>query len=145
MTGMKYSRSLSHIMIRYVAGFLFRKNNTEVALVEKQRPKWQKGLHNGIGGKIELGESPEEALVREFREETGWTTTESAWTKYHIINGDDWCVYFYYSFDGDSAVLETVETEIIKWVPVVDVYTNKLTIIHNLKELIQLALEQNLK
>jgi hypothetical protein len=34
-----------------VAGFLFRNNDTEVALIRKNKPDWQKGKLNGIGGK----------------------------------------------------------------------------------------------
>ena len=55
----------------YVAGFLFRAEGTEVALVQKQTPEWQKGKLNGIGGKVELGETPARAMQREFLEETG--------------------------------------------------------------------------
>lgn len=40
-------------MKRYVAGFLFNKEGNQVALIEKQRPEWQKFQLNGIGGHIE--------------------------------------------------------------------------------------------
>lgn len=42
----------------------------DVALVRKNRPAWQAGRLNYPGGKIEEGESPLQAAVREFREET---------------------------------------------------------------------------
>ena len=45
--------------------------NTRVLLVRKDRPKWQKGRYNLVGGKIEKGETPIEAAVRELKEETG--------------------------------------------------------------------------
>jgi 8-oxo-dGTP diphosphatase len=51
-----------------VVGFLFREQS--VLLVQKNRPSWQRGLLNGVGGALEIGESPLEAMVREFREET---------------------------------------------------------------------------
>lgn len=58
-------------MQQYVAGFMFSENMDVVALVRKARPDWQAGKLNGIGGKIEPGETPIEAMRREFREETG--------------------------------------------------------------------------
>jgi 8-oxo-dGTP pyrophosphatase MutT (NUDIX family) len=30
----------------------------EVLLIEKQKPAWQRGKLNGVGGKIEPGENP---------------------------------------------------------------------------------------
>jgi 8-oxo-dGTP diphosphatase len=51
-----------------VVGFLFRERS--VLLVQKETPKWQRGLLNGVGGKIEANESAREAMHREFREET---------------------------------------------------------------------------
>lgn len=67
-------------MQEYVAGFLFRQKGNgifqcegiiEVALIRKIKPEWQNGLLNGIGGKIEPGEYPLGAMIREFQEEAG--------------------------------------------------------------------------
>jgi 8-oxo-dGTP pyrophosphatase MutT (NUDIX family) len=55
----------------YVAGFLFNRDRSQVALILKNKPAWQVGKLNAIGGKIESGETAEEAMHREFREETG--------------------------------------------------------------------------
>lgn len=54
---------------RYVVGFLLGPGT--VVLVRKERPAWQRGLLNGVGGKVERGESDHDAMVREFEEETG--------------------------------------------------------------------------
>lgn len=40
-----------------------------ILLIEKQRPDWQKGRFNLVGGKIEEGETPKQAAIREFSEE----------------------------------------------------------------------------
>lgn len=56
---------------QYVVGFLFNDDLTKVVLIEKNRPLWQAGKYNGVGGHIEADESPREAMEREFFEETG--------------------------------------------------------------------------
>ncbi len=58
--------------IEYVVTFLFNHDSTKVWLIEKQKPDWQKGLLNGIGGKIEIGETPTDAAFRELKEEAGY-------------------------------------------------------------------------
>lgn len=56
---------------KYVLGFLFNLKRNHVLLIEKLKPEWQKGKLNGIGGKVEEGEFPHEAMQREFYEECG--------------------------------------------------------------------------
>ena len=56
---------------RYVVGFAFDHKLEGVLLCQKNRPEWQAGKLNGLGGKIENGESPIEAMIREFKEEAG--------------------------------------------------------------------------
>lgn len=46
--------------------------DTKVLFVLKDRPAWQRGKLNLVGGKIEEGESPEQAAFRELLEETGY-------------------------------------------------------------------------
>lgn len=55
----------------HCCGFFFDPGRTSVWLIRKARPAWQAGRLNGIGGKIEAGESPHDAMVREFEEEAG--------------------------------------------------------------------------
>lgn len=57
---------------RYVVGFALDEDG-RVALIRKNRPEWQAGLLNGIGGRVEPGEASDAAMRREFREETGCT------------------------------------------------------------------------
>lgn len=45
--------------------------NPSVLVIEKQKPKWQKNRLNLLGGKVEPGESPSLAAVRELKEESG--------------------------------------------------------------------------
>lgn len=58
-------------MINYVVGFVFDEYNKRVLLIKKNRPEWQVGKYNGVGGKVEDNETPYEAMVRECEEECG--------------------------------------------------------------------------
>lgn len=57
---------------RMVCGFLFNSTCSTVALIKKNRPLWQAGKLNGIGGHVERSESDLIAMQREFYEETGY-------------------------------------------------------------------------
>ena len=54
----------------YVVGFLFSPDFKKVVLLRKNRPAFCDGKLNGPGGHVEPGESPEDAMPREFHEET---------------------------------------------------------------------------
>lgn len=56
---------------KYVVGFAFSHDYTRVVLIRKNKPEWQAGYLNGVGGKIEDGEDFLEAMIREFKEEAG--------------------------------------------------------------------------
>ena len=97
-------------MTEYVAGFMFNQPGTVVALIHKQRPAWQKGRWNAIGGHIEPGESPEQAMVREFKEETSVYSED--WKKFAVLLGDgSWRVHFFTAFSdmGVSSVKTTTD------------------------------------
>lgn len=59
----------------FVVGFAFTRDYSKVLLVKKEKPRWQRGKLNGIGGKVEIGELPENAMERECFEETGLKLT----------------------------------------------------------------------
>ncbi len=75
--------------MKYVLGFAFDGDlpETKVLLIRKTKPAWQKGRLNGVGGKIEPGETSITAIVREFQEETTIQTQKKDWTLRGIISG----------------------------------------------------------
>jgi 8-oxo-dGTP pyrophosphatase MutT (NUDIX family) len=60
-------------MSEYVIVWAQRCNSKdEILLVLKDKPEWQNGKLNLPGGKIEEGETPQMAAVRELEEESGY-------------------------------------------------------------------------
>ncbi|MBN9214705.1 MAG: NUDIX domain-containing protein [Microbacterium sp.] len=94
----------------YVAGFLIDPTARTVALVRKRKPEWQRGKLNGIGGKVELGETPHEAMQREFWEEAGLNIR--SWDHFATVEGAWGQVHFFRAFN--EATPRTMESEPIE-------------------------------
>jgi len=77
----------------YVAGFAFTPDNRRVVLIRKNRPRWQEGKLNGVGGHIESGEKPLEAMIREFQEET--SVRLESWIPFCELSGPGYQVHFF--------------------------------------------------
>jgi 8-oxo-dGTP diphosphatase len=93
-------------MIEYVAGFLFDSNRKIVALIQKNRPAWQAGRWNAIGGKVEQGETPDSAMRREFQEETG--VDIDRWRRFvTLTDARGWRVHFFRAFGDTTAIKQT--------------------------------------
>lgn len=71
-----------------VVGFIFNKEMSKVLLIEREKPAWQAGKLNGIGGHLEKGETIHQCMVRECKEETGLETTVTDWIHFAILNRD---------------------------------------------------------
>lgn len=80
-------------MDTYTAGIAY--NETGLLLVLKDRPAWQSGNWNAIGGRVEYGEFPIDAMVREFHEETSIRIERDSWKCGVVLNGDTWHVHFF--------------------------------------------------
>lgn len=126
-------------MKKYVTGFLFSQDSSHVVLINKINPQWQRGLFNGIGGKIEANEASIDAMIRECTEETGVTTQREDWQCFANVfrpNGYDVDMYFAKSALAFNA--KTIEAEEIHIIKVAELPEN---IIPNLQWLIPLALD----
>jgi NTP pyrophosphohydrolases including oxidative damage repair enzymes len=98
---------------RYCLGFAFHPVKG-VVLIRKNRPEWQAGKLNGVGGKIEAGESPEQAMAREFEEETGYHTVSSDWMfRGHCVGSDFTIDVFTMVLPQYSIVSTTTDEEIV--------------------------------
>ena len=88
------------------------------------RDKWI-----GLGGKLEPGESPEDCLLREVREETGLTLTSWRYRGIVTFVSDEWGTEYMHLFtadawegqirqDCDEGVLEWIDREMLLSLPI---------------------------
>lgn len=130
-------------MNRQVVGFLFSPNREQVVLILKNRPSWQKGLLNGVGGHCIENEIARDAMIREFKEETG--VLIGNWTCFAVgINTEDTVeVLFYKAFNKEYENVKSVTDEELYIIDVNDFIRNaeNFPSIFNIRWLIQLALD----
>lgn len=111
ITHLSMSTSFTHSL-----AFVFNSDLSEVILIEKQRPQWQKGLWNGLGGKIEPGESIQECLIREVKEESGLSIPLKSWVEIASMTAQDWNVLIFgASIPKSSTPLHSATGEVVKW------------------------------
>lgn len=75
---------------RHVVGFAFTPDFSRVALIRKRKPEWQRGLLNGIGGRVKVDEQSRDAMEREFFEETGVRFVGQEWTHFLTMRFPSW-------------------------------------------------------
>ena len=77
------------------------------------------GKWNGLGGKFEPGESPEECVIREVREESGlelWQPRLCGLLMFPGFKGNDWYV-FVFSARQFGGKLKENEEGYLEWIP----------------------------
>ena len=106
-------------------------------MVSINKDKWI-----GIGGHLEEGESPEECLVRETREETGLELTDYSLRGVITFVTDSYPTeyMFLYTAAGFSGTLLSCDEGDLEWVPIKDV--EKLPIWEGDKVFFRLLREQ---
>jgi len=124
---------------------MFDSSMSNVALIRKQKPAWQAGLLNGIGGKIESGETAAEAMAREFKEEAGLDIPRNQWKKFCFMvgtnnDGLDFSVDCYFC-KGDLSQLRSMEAEQIELVESALIATDGYKTIGNVPWLVALAVD----
>lgn len=121
---------------QYVVGLAFDSSREQVALVLKQSgPPCVIGNWNGVGGKIEDGESPLEAMVREFYEETGADLPENEWEQFAVLHADNYDLYFFAAATDRVLSAKTVEKEEVRIWKCSEVVAQQ-NILHNIRWMI---------
>lgn len=86
------------------------------------------GKWNGLGGKLEPGESPEQCAIREVREESGLVITNPDYCGLLVFadfSGDDWYVWVFTARQFDGSISDSREGE-LRWVPDLELTTLNL-------------------
>lgn len=130
----------------FVAGLLFSYNRDRILLIRKRKNipnlEWMGGKLNAIGGKINQGETPLQAMHREFDEETGLEV--DPWRPFLNLSVDKGgVVYFYRAFTKDFPLQDQLIQKTDEHIGVYHTYKlNKTDIlVSNLLWIIPMALD----
>ena len=130
-------------MEKMVVGFVFNEEKTHVLLIKKNRPQWQAGKINGMGGHIEKGEGAFEAVSRECAEEFGLSIPCKNWKSVAVLRGKDFFVHFFAAEADVGRALQTTDEEPVL-VALKDL-SRCDSLIPNLHWLIPLSLENSIR
>lgn len=85
----------------------------------KKEKDMHKGKWNGLGGKFEAGESPEECVIREVEEESGLKIKnpklKGMITFPGFANDDDWYTFVFVAEDFEGELIECNEG-VLSWI-----------------------------
>jgi 8-oxo-dGTP diphosphatase len=119
----------------YVVGFMFNSAENAVLLLRKNRPTWQEGKLNGIGGRVEDGEDVQQAMRREFLEETGLEC--DSWCEFCVLSDErGWRIHFLSAIGLIGKAQATTDEKPV----IVSAFALPFDVIPNLKWLIPMAL-----
>jgi 8-oxo-dGTP diphosphatase len=98
-----------------------RKNGKTLMLHRiKKENDMHEGKWNGLGGKVQSGESPEECAVREVFEESGLRVIDPQMRGFitfpNFANDDDWYVFLFVADQFDGELIDSPEG-VLQWVP----------------------------
>ena len=133
--------------MKYSCGLIFNPDKTEVLLIRKNRPSWQFGVFNGIGGKVEGEETALQCMIRESKEET--TIIDENWREIAHLCGNDlsWCVTFFAIYNQDFKKINPLTDELLYPIMIKDIFNRQSyfynSIIKNLRVIISLALDDS--
>ena len=86
----------------------------------KKENDYHEGKWNGLGGKFEPGESPEECAIREIKEEAGLNVKSmkmKGFITFPMFDGkEDWYVFLFVIDDFDGELIDSPEGK-LEWIP----------------------------
>jgi 8-oxo-dGTP diphosphatase len=128
-------------VINYVLGFAFD-TDCRVALIQKNRPAEMAGKWNGIGGKIEAGERAVDAMVREFKEETGVNSSPMVWQHFATLRDATYQIHAFVTIWPPEFLdlVRTVESEEVRVFDGDVLVRGDVTLMSNLRWLMPMAL-----
>ena len=94
----------------------------------KKENDYHQGKWNGLGGKFNKGESPEECAIREIKEESGLTIRNpylKGFISFPNFDGiDDWYVFVFTIDEFEGKLIDSPEGK-LEWIP-----NNELTLLN---------------
>lgn len=131
---------------RFTLGIIFSADLEHVYLLRRDHPEFQAGKLNGVGGKLEPGETWLDCMAREAVEEAGYFGDwECLGSKRGVTRG--WgeydCGIFYSVMGVNATAPHTCESEPIERIAVKDVPAFRTQMIPPLPLIIHAALEHH--
>jgi len=103
-----------------LATLCYLKNNDKTLMVyrNKKPNDIHQGKWNGLGGKFEAGESPEECVIREVREESGFLSNPKlhGLLMFPKFKGDNWYVFVFTAHKFTGEIIDSPEGR-LEWIP----------------------------
>jgi 8-oxo-dGTP diphosphatase len=104
-----------------LATLCYVKHNGKTLMVyrNKKPNDIHEGKWNGLGGKFEPGETPEECVIREIREESGLTIQKPklcGLLMFPHFMGNDWYVFVFTANDFPGELIDSPEGR-LEWIP----------------------------
>ena len=97
-----------------------KSNSTLMIHRVKKENDYHQGKWNGLGGKFEQGESPEDCAIREIKEESGLTVnniTMKGFITFPMFDGkEDWYVFLFVSDKYEGKLIDSKEGN-LAWIP----------------------------
>ncbi|HMX20803.1 MAG TPA: 8-oxo-dGTP diphosphatase [Anaerolineales bacterium] len=98
-----------------------KKDGHTLMIHRNKRPNdIHEGKWNGLGGKFEKGESPEECVIREVWEESGLTLRTPrlhGTLTFANFKGNHWYVFVFTAHEFEGKLLQDVPEGSLEWVP----------------------------
>jgi len=97
------------------------RKNEKTLMIHRNKRKgdFHLGKYNGLGGKLEAGESPEDCVIREVKEESGLNIQDPelkgiiTFPKFDLVN--DWYVFLFVAQNFTGELIQSAEGE-LEWV-----------------------------
>jgi 8-oxo-dGTP diphosphatase len=98
-----------------------RKDKTTLMIFRNRKQNdFHEGKWNGLGGKLDPGESPEDCVIREVEEESGLKIRNPrmhGFITFPLFDGiDDWYVFLFTAEEFSGNLISSAEGE-LQWIP----------------------------
>ncbi|MGE5353629.1 MAG: NUDIX hydrolase [Acidobacteriota bacterium] len=109
--------------------YLKRNGSTLMLHRIKKKNDMHEGKWNGLGGKLEMGETPEECVIREVLEESGLKINAPrlhGFITFPMFDGvEDWYVFVYSADNFEGELIDSNEG-VLKWIPDTELFNLNL-------------------